>query len=563
MKVVLKSDAEVLDEVMVVAYGTAKKSTFTGSAATIKNDKIASRQTSNITNALTGQVAGVQTTSNTGQPGKDAEVRIRGIGSISASNRPLYVVDGVPYDGELSAISSTDIESMTVLKDAASNALYGARGANGVILITTKRGANGEARVNFNAKWGVNKRGIASYERITDPGKFYELNYASIYNADLEGYLANGDLAAANAYANQAMLSSAYLGYQVFSVPNGEQLIGMDGKLNPNAKLGYSDGTYTYLPDDWTDELFQNNLRQEYNLSGAAAGEKYDMFASGSYLNEKGYIISSDFERFSGRLKANFTPNKWFRSGINLSASSSEGNYADSAESSYYINPFYTSRMMAPVYPYYVHDAEGNVVMDENGNPTYNLGQQYLSNRHIIYELKNDINRMYTNTMQGQMYATVSFLNDFQFTAKGNLFTSNMKQKNYNNPVSGDGQGNNGRLTQYYQRIKDYTLSQELFWAHHFNKHTVDVLLAHEARSYYASLDYTAKTNMKMTGDNTELSNFSETTYSEGSTTEYATESYLARARYNYDDKYYFDASFRRDGSSRFHPDHRWVISGR
>ena len=145
MKVVLKSDAEVLDEVMVVAYGTAKKSTFTGSAATIKNDKIASRQTSNITNALTGQVAGVQTTSNTGQPGKDAEVRIRGIGSISASNRPLYVVDGVPYDGELSAISSTDIESMTVLKDAASNALYGARGANGVILITTKRGANGEA----------------------------------------------------------------------------------------------------------------------------------------------------------------------------------------------------------------------------------------------------------------------------------------------------------------------------------------------------------------------------------------------------------------------------------
>ena len=137
VKAVLESDSQALDEVMVVAYGTAKKSAFTGSAATIKDEKITSRQTSNVTNALAGQVAGVQTTSSTGQPGKDATVRIRGIGSISASNTPLYVVDGVPYDGEISAISTSDIESMTVLKDAASNALYGARGANGVILITT------------------------------------------------------------------------------------------------------------------------------------------------------------------------------------------------------------------------------------------------------------------------------------------------------------------------------------------------------------------------------------------------------------------------------------------
>ena len=139
-----------------------------------------------MTNALAGQVAGVQTTSNNGQPGKDAEVRIRGIGSISASNKPLYVVDGVPYDGEISAISTSDIESMTVLKDAASNALYGARGANGVILITTKRGKSGEARVTFDAKWGVNKRGVPNYETITDPATFYELNYSSIYNADLK-----------------------------------------------------------------------------------------------------------------------------------------------------------------------------------------------------------------------------------------------------------------------------------------------------------------------------------------------------------------------------------------
>ena len=149
LNVVLKSDTEQLEEVMVVAYGTAKKSAFTGSAATIKNEKIATRQTSNVTNALTGQVAGVQTTSNNGQPGKDAEVRIRGIGSISASNKPLYVVDGVPYDGEISAISTSDIESMTVLKDAASAAIYGARAAGGVILVTTKR-PKGETSFQLN-----------------------------------------------------------------------------------------------------------------------------------------------------------------------------------------------------------------------------------------------------------------------------------------------------------------------------------------------------------------------------------------------------------------------------
>ena len=374
MKVVLKSDAEVLDEVMVVAYGTAKKSTFTGSAATIKNDKIASRQTSNITNALTGQVAGVQTTSNTGQPGKDAEVRIRGIGSISASNRPLYVVDGVPYDGELSAISSTDIESMTVLKDAASNALYGARGANGVILITTKRGANGEARVNFNAKWGVNKRGIASYERITDPGKFYELNYASIYNADLEGYLANGDLAAANAYANQAMLSSAYLGYQVFSVPNGEQLIGMDGKLNPNAKLGYSDGTYTYLPDDWTDELFQNNLRQEYNLSVSGANEKLNYYMSAGYLDDQGIVPNSGFQRYSARLKADYQVKPWLKMSGNVSFTHYDSREQDTESGTSNANAFYAANIIGAIYPMYVRDAEGNIMVDNRGSQRYDYG---------------------------------------------------------------------------------------------------------------------------------------------------------------------------------------------
>jgi len=233
VKVIMKSDAEMLDEVMVVAYGTAKKSQFTGSASTIKADKIAERQVSNISNALSGQVAGVQTTSGNGQPGTGSTVRIRGVGSLSASNNPLYVVDGVPYDGDISAINSQDIESLTVLKDAASNALYGARGANGVILVTTKKGATGKATVNLDAKWGTNRRGVSNYDVMTSSQEYVENYYTAMLNGyaggDPNRVLSNG--MTGNQYINSLLFSKDGLGYPVYTVPNGEGYIGVDGSL--------------------------------------------------------------------------------------------------------------------------------------------------------------------------------------------------------------------------------------------------------------------------------------------------------------------------------------------
>ena len=157
VRVTLRPNAEMLDEVMVVAYGTAKRSAFTGSASVVKSEKLEKRQVSDLTNALSGTVAGVQTLSSNGQPGTGSTVRIRGIGSMSASNTPLYVVDGMPLEsGDISSINTQDIETMTVLKDAAAAALYGARGANGVIFVTTKKGKTGDARVSFDARWGTN-----------------------------------------------------------------------------------------------------------------------------------------------------------------------------------------------------------------------------------------------------------------------------------------------------------------------------------------------------------------------------------------------------------------------
>ena len=175
VRVLLKADSEMLDEVIVVAYGTAKKSSFTGSVSNVSGDKIAKMQTSNVSKSLEGAMAGVQISQSSGQPGSSADIYVRGIGSISANRKALIVVDGVPYEGNLNQIAPGDIESMTVLKDAAANSLYGARGANGVVLITTKRGKNGKVKVTFENRTGVNMRGVPSYDVLTNEGEYYEL----------------------------------------------------------------------------------------------------------------------------------------------------------------------------------------------------------------------------------------------------------------------------------------------------------------------------------------------------------------------------------------------------
>ena len=172
--VALVPDSEQIEEVIVQAFGTAKKEAFTGSASTIKSDELVKTQSSSVANALSGKVAGLQTTQGSGSLGSEPTIRIRGIGSINAGNDPLWVVDGVPYEGDLNNLNMADIETMTVLKDAASNALYGARGANGVIMITTKRAKAGDARVNFDAKWGVNSAARQLYDYSRDPGQYYE-----------------------------------------------------------------------------------------------------------------------------------------------------------------------------------------------------------------------------------------------------------------------------------------------------------------------------------------------------------------------------------------------------
>ncbi|WP_293666078.1 SusC/RagA family TonB-linked outer membrane protein [uncultured Parabacteroides sp.] len=572
LKVVLEGDNQMLDEVMVVAYGTAKKSAFTGSAATIKNEKIIARQTANVTNALAGQVAGVQTTSNTGQPGKDAEVRIRGIGSISASNKPLYVVDGVPYDGEISAISTSDIESMTVLKDAASNALYGARGANGVILITTKKGKSGEARINFDAKWGVNKRGISSYDRITDPGKFYELNYASIYNGDLGGYLAAGDLAGANAYANDVMINGtpvqAYLGYQVFNVPNGEQLIGMDGKLNPKATLGYSDGTYYYTPDNWTNELFQNNARQEYNLNVSGATDKMNFYMSAGYLDDQGIVPNSGFQRYTARLKADYQVKPWLKLGGNMSFTHYDSREQDTEGGTSNANAFYAANIIGAIYPMYIRDASGQIMYDNRGMQRYDYGsdtnfyrENTIPNANPLASYMLDMMKYSGDVFSGKWSADVDIWGGIKAKVNIGVDANNVRYSNLVNPYYGqysETSGVGGLISVSTQRSFSTNQQYLLTYNKTFNDvHNLDVLAGHENYNYKYQYLYGQREKL-YNPDVPELDNGILNQSNSSYSNNYATEGWLFRVQYDYDGKYFGSVSYRRDASSVFHPDNRW-----
>ena len=288
MKIVLDPDEHSLDEVMVVAFGTQKRSAFTGSAAVVGAGEIGKAQVSNPVESLKGKVAGVQMTQVSGRPGESSKIRIRGIGTINASTDPLIVVDGVPYDGDMNTINPDDVESLTVLKDAASSALYGARGANGVVMITTKTGKTGSSSITFDAKWGSNSRAVPDYKYINNAAGYYETWYTALNNYALNTlkYDANN----ANLWANKNLTAdNAFgLGMSVFQAPAGEVLIGTNGKLNPNATMGRvvsNNGQQYYVTaDDWVDAMFRNSLRQEYNISAQGANEKGNFMLSFNYL---------------------------------------------------------------------------------------------------------------------------------------------------------------------------------------------------------------------------------------------------------------------------------------
>ena len=547
MRILLKNDAQNLDEIVVVAYGTAKKQSITGAVSSIDAKEIDKRIATSVTGALEGAAPGVQVNNTYGEPGAEPTIRIRGIGSINGSNTPLYVVDGVIYSGNISDLNSNDIQSISVLKDAASSALYGNRAAAGVVIITTKAGrSTSNSSISLKVNHGFYGRGLKEYDRL-GVKDWMETSWDAMKHYAMTGSLGLGEAEAAQ-YATEH-LATDVIQNNIFNA-DPTQLFDANGNLTASVKPGYTDL-------DWEDNVERTGNRQEYNLDGNYTSDKVSVYSSIGYLKENGYIVGSDFERYTGRVNTTFTPNKWITSGLNVNASISKRHFNDNANGSYYTNPFYVARYMAPVYSYYMHNDDGSILYDEFNQPVYDTTSPYLDNRNITYEIRKDKDESRRNVIDATAFATINLPYDFSLTVKGNMSRRTNNRTSYNNPEIGDGATNNGRLSAYNYEYNNYTMQELLNWGHDYGLHHVDVLLGHENFHYESKVNYGMNTNMAV-DDLFVMSNFLTNSYFAGYDNEYATESYLSRVRYNFDQKYFFDASWRRDGSSRFHKDNRW-----
>ncbi len=536
-----------LAEVIVVAYGTAKKGSFTGSATQINAESLEGRGLTNITSAIEG-APGVQFSPASGQPGDASPIRVRGFGSVNGSSNPLYVVDGFIFSGSLSSINPNDIESITVLKDAASTALYGSKAANGVVLLTTKSGKAGESKFSVNISQGVTSRSIDEYDRVSAE-QYYPILWESYRNSlSISG---STPVDVANQDASNEIFG--LLETNPFNVPN-DQVVLPDGTLNPSASLLYPDDL------DWQDALIRNGSRTNVDFSYQGGTEKMNYYASIGYLDDRGWILNADFQRISGRLNISTQPKDWIKTGFNLSGASSVSNQAADGGSTNFVNPFFSTRRIAPIYPIHEHDpVTGEFILDNDGNKIFDLGANRVGNtngRHAIQEtiLNVDRDKIFTLTSRG--FVDLYFLRDFKFTFNASLDKRFFNNEEFENPIVGDGApaGRAGRDATVRTSI---SYNQLLSYSKTFGRHNVSALVGHESFEYeFNSLE--GNRRELIADGNTELINFTSTSNLNSFTDKYSTEGYLARLDYTFSDKYYLSSSFRRDGSSRFDEDVRW-----
>jgi TonB-linked SusC/RagA family outer membrane protein len=553
--VALDVEAKRLDDVVVVAYGTTTKEKFTGAVAVIKSDKIAKEQASNVSKSLEGKVAGLQTFSTSGQPGASASIRIRGIGSISAGSSPLIVLDGVPYEGSLNQINGQDIESITVLKDAAAGSLYGARGSNGVVMVTTKKGKSGKPQVTFENRTGFNDRGVAPYSVVTSTKDYYELFWESMRNRSMYGGQGLSALSA-GIYASDNLVST--LGnYNVYNVPNNQLVDPLTGRLNPNAGLLYQ--------DNWYDEALSRGLRQENTLSLRGGTEKTKYYVSLNHLYDNSYTVNSNFQRLSGRLNVDQEVNSWFKMGANMAVASVTTNAPNVGTSSAQSDIFYAGQLLAPIYPVYRRDADGNKMYDQyTGEVLYDYGtteghaRPIFGNSNAIAQQERDIRKLTYDVFSAKAYATITFLKDFQFTANVSIDNFNTGYIRFQTPDGGDAANVGGRSVKETERRYVINANQLLNYNKTFlDDHRVEVLLGHETKTDNIS-DLWAEREKFLIPTNPELANSAKlldaSSYAEG----YSLEGYFGQVKYDYKSKYLLSGSYRRDASSRFHPDKRW-----
>lgn len=542
----LVADSESLDEVIVVAYGTSTKESFTGSADVIDSKIIERRTVTSALSAIEGNATGIQFTGGAG-PGASPNIVIRGVGTLNGSSDPLIIVDGAEYGAPFSTLNQEDLDSITVLKDAASTSIYGSRAANGVIIVTTKKGNKKGIKASFSTQTGLVSNAVGLYDQVT-PGQYYESMWEALRNSPAGG--GNPQFATNNIY-NQ-------LGYNPFNVPNTE-IVGVDGRLNPNAEVIYDSL-------NWFDVLQQTGVRSNYNLNVSGGGSDHTVFFSASYLEDESYVITSGFERLTARLNGEFNVNKKLKFGGNANISLTESTGPSSAGTGSIVNPFSFAQNIGSIYPVFVNDLNGNIVRDDAGNPVYDNGEGFPAfnignrptnqGRHALQELVLNNEGDQDNTYSIRLFGEYKLLEDLKLSLTYGKDIRDTFESEYENPVIGDAQPD-GRLSQTRGRNEFTTFSQILNYNKKFGYHNIDVTAGHESvERIFSNLSGLA-TVQTATGI-FEFANFSNIVNLDGATFDNALEGYFARLNYNFQDKYYLSGSARRDGSSRFSRDARW-----
>ena len=396
-----------LEEVIVIGYGSTTKEQFVGTAAKVETENITAKANGNFSQALRGEVAGVQVTTGSGAPGSDATIRIRGTGSVNGNRSPLYVVDGAPYASDISAINPSDIADITILKDAAATSIYGSRGSNGVILVTTKKGKSGTSNISVDVRTSINSLMLPQYSVITSPEEYIETTYSSLVNKGrIQGEPNPNGWASDNLYGTVEGINSAY---NIWDVP-GNQLINQStGRFNEGINRRWT-------PTLWSDAAFGTGVRQEANIQFDGGDEKTQYAASFGYLDDEGFVTNSGYTRYTTRINLQHKPKEWLRVGANMAFTGAQYNRSSGSEGSTGSsgNIFALTSTTPSIYDVFLRDTDGNLIADPIfGGNQYDYGNDYgrraWNATNGIADSKYDVSRTNSITLLGNFNLGIDF----------------------------------------------------------------------------------------------------------------------------------------------------------
>ena len=564
MTIVLHEATEMVQEIVVTGYGNVSKGSFAGSAQAVDAETIEKKSPTEVSKALAGEVAGVQVINSSGQPGSNATLVIRGVGSLNGSATPLYVVDGVTYDGDISAIDPGDIASTTILKDATATSLYGSRGANGVVVITTKKGNSGEeGKIDVDLKYGANMRLLPLYDVITSPEEYVTMSWQSLYNSFR--YVSGDKQNVAADKASKALYGSAGLpvGYNLWNA-DGKWLIqpyDANGNVNPTFDSAITRRTGYENLESWKDAIFRVGQKMDATVKFQGGTEKVNYFTSVGYLKDEGYYQASDFNRVSLRSNVDFKPKKWLKGHLNIAYAYTDMNKPNQDGGGAMNNGFYYVNAIPSIYPVYLRDAEGNTYIDpRTGRLAYDYGDQL--NRTFGFGINPagalylDKEKYVSHNVNVQGGLELTLYKGLKLLVDAGVYYNNSLASQLTNKYYGDAAGI-GRILQQSSNLLTISAKELLEYNTTIGDHSIRAMIGHENYIYRDNYVYGYKAYLA-NGESINLSNAIQTNNAEGNENRFALDSYLATFSYIYDEKYMLTANYRADGSSRYAPGHRW-----